>query len=142
MIVFAADQIAALAAAAETAWPEEACAMLEGTASAGQTRVARVHFADNVAADRTRGFEVDPSALFRLHRAVRGGPTALVGVWHSHPGGGARPSATDRGRAWEPELVWVITPVADGRAGTAAAWRLDGAGEGAAFAPESLEVTG
>ena len=140
MIVFTADQIAALAVAAEAAWPEEACAMLEGTAAPARTNVARVHLADNVAADRARNFEVDPRVLLRLHRQLRGGPTALVGVWHSHPDGGVRPSATDLSRAWEPALMWVITPVAGGRADAAAAWRLRGEGEGARFAPEPLDV--
>ena len=54
------------------------------------------------------GFEIDPAALLHWHRAVRGERLAVVGHYHSHPNGLARPSATDAARAVEDGQLWVV----------------------------------
>lgn len=137
---------------AEAAWPLEACALLEGTRDGGPAAftvtVTRVHPAGNVAERPAREFEADPRVLFRLHRDLRDGPTELVGVWHSHPDGSAELSATDRARAWDSALVWLLTPVIDRRAAATSAFRVMGAGAGAgegeaaSFAPISIAARG
>ena len=65
---------------------------------------------------RNDRFEVDPELRLNLMRAVRGMGHAIVGHYHSHPNGSARPSATDLSMAYEPELVWLITAVVSGQA--------------------------
>lgn len=85
--------------------PREACGMLLG----GPGRVERAEPAANVAAHPERGFEIDPAALLRWHREARGMGLAVVGHYHSHPNGVARPSATDAARAAEDGQLWVIT---------------------------------
>ena len=49
----------------------------------------------NVATDPTRHFEVDPAALVAAHKGARSGGAQVIGYFHSHPNGLARPSATD-----------------------------------------------
>ena len=109
MIVFTAADLAAVENQAEAAAPFESCGLLEGTAQAGRYEVLRVHPSGNVAPDRAGGFEVDPRLLLRLQKELRGGPTDMIGIYHSHPRGAAAPSATDLAMAWQPELVWIIT---------------------------------
>ena len=51
-------------------------------------------------------------------RWLRKDSLELVGVYHSHPEGDALPSCTDIARAWEPNLIWLITAVKNGSAQT------------------------
>lgn len=94
--------IATLLAEAARAAPLECCGLLLGTPG----KVSAVRPAANVAADPAVRFEIDPAELFAAHRAERGGGPAIVGYFHSHPGGHPRPSAVDcehasgDGRAW------------------------------------------
>jgi proteasome lid subunit RPN8/RPN11 len=131
-----ASALAACAAAAAAAFPDEACALLEGEVRGDVVTARALHLAANVAADRRVAFEVDPRALVRLHRETRERGSALVGVWHSHPNGVAAPSATDFAQAYDPHLVWLLTPVTAAGAGTARAFRVARDG----FVPIALEV--
>ena len=119
-----ASALAACSAAAVQAFPEEACALLEGEVIAGCADVRALHLVANVAADRRATFEVDPRALLRLHRETRERGSALIGVWHSHPNGVAVPSATDFAQAYDPTLVWLLTSVTAVGAGAARAFRV------------------
>ncbi len=123
-----ATALAACAAAASKAFPEEACALLEGEVRAGEVVARALHVAANVAADRRRHFEVDPRTLLRLYRETRERGSALVGVWHSHPNGVSVPSATDFAQAFDPSLVWLLTPVTVRGAGASRAFRVGGKG--------------
>ncbi len=51
--------------------------------------------ARNVHPDPARHFEIDPQVLIDAHRAARSGGPRVVGYYHSHPNGLARPSAAD-----------------------------------------------
>ena len=124
MISLVAHDLLDLATAAETAYPNEACALLEGTVAEHGIIVSRIHLAQNVAVAPATHFEVDPRLILRLHRELRDGPTRVVGVWHSHTNGRAQPSATDLAMAFEPSLIWVITPIRNGVAKAAAAFQL------------------
>lgn len=126
-----------LQAAAEAAYPEEACGLLVGRAQApGEILVDRIAESANVAeGDRRRTFEVDPKVRFDLMRALEeSGGTAtgerLIGHYHSHPDHPPAPSATDLAMAYEPELVWLIVGVERGRAGAVRGFRLNAAGDG------------
>lgn len=133
-----ATALAACAAAATKAFPEEACALLEGEVHAGGEVVAHaLHAAANVAPDRRVRFEVDPRTLLRLHRETRARGSALVGVWHSHPNGVAVPSAIDFAQAFDPALVWLLTPVTAQGAGEARAFRVGSDG----FVEIAVKVT-
>lgn len=84
--------------------PREACGLLLGVGN----RIDRAIAATNVALDPHRTFEIDPALLLRCHREARAGGAALLGWYHSHPGGGALPSAADAARAVETGKLWVI----------------------------------
>ena len=62
-------------------------------------------------------FEVDPQLWVDLSRALRAGPTRVVGLYHSHPDAPAQPSAVDLASSWSEELVWIIASVAGGGEG-------------------------
>ncbi len=131
MILFTPQQLDAMKAAATAAFPEEACGLLVGAREADdQIRVTQLAPGANLAADRRRRFEVDPALRLRLQKALRQSPRDIVGHYHSHPDGPARPSATDLAWATEPDLVWVILAVENREVGEVAAHRLtaDGAG--------------
>lgn len=123
MLAIRAAHLKAIVDAAEAAWPDEACGLLVGRTGPGAVwRADRVEPAANVADDKRRRFEVDPGVRIGLERELRGSERAVIGVYHSHPGGPARPSATDRDLVFEPHFVWLIVSVHDGQAVHTAAW--------------------
>jgi len=118
----------AIEAHARRAAPDECCGVLVGRGAL----VTRAQAAKNVAPDPTRRFEIDPQALVDAHRAARAGGPQVLGYYHSHPGGAAEPSATDRALASGDARVWAIA----GQGGVTF-WR-DGEG---GFTPLSYTVT-
>lgn len=91
--------IAAAAASPDT----EICGLLFG-----ENRIERIVSARNVAADPERHFEIDPETLFAAIRAERAGGNKLLGYYHSHPSGPARPSAADAAQAIADGRYWLI----------------------------------
>ena len=121
MIVVARAELRQIVDAAEAAYPGECCGLLIGVQHKNG-----VHEVKRVAASRNLGkapnrFEIDPQLWVDVTRAHRGGPTRVVGLYHSHPDGPAQPSAVDLEAAWGEELVWLIVSVAgdSGKAGQA-----------------------
>ena len=133
-------QLQAIERAAEAAYPEEACGLLVGRAEpGGAIQVSAVEASANVAEPpRTRRFEVDPKLRLRLERELRESPDSILGVYHSHPNGSAEPSETDISMIFEPHMIWMITAVADGRAGTTLAYKPTE--DGSAFRPLGLDL--
>jgi proteasome lid subunit RPN8/RPN11 len=82
---------------------EEVCGLLLGR----QGRIEAVVPAANVAADRRNTFELDPAVLVAAHRRARAGGPAVLGHYHSHPGGQASPSRRDAEHAASDGL-WLI----------------------------------
>lgn len=108
---------------AGAAYPRECCGLVIGRdaparqAAAGAVVVTEAVACRNVAPAPERTFEVDPQARFDVERRLRGTPLRVVGHYHSHPDGPARPSAHDVARMFEAHHVWVIVGVAGGKAG-------------------------
>jgi len=134
-------------AAAEDAWPQECCGLLAGRAEGGgRVSVTRIAESPNVAPADDGGdsgthdrFEVDPKLRFDLMRELEGGVESIIGHYHSHPDHPAEPSERDIDMAFEPDLVWLIVAVGDGRAGEMTAWRLDR--EDRSIRPAAIEFT-
>lgn len=104
-IAISRDAVTAMLAATLEAAHDEACGLLLGEGSHIKTVVPVA----NVAADPARHFEIDPAALIAAHRAARDGSGAQVlGYFHSHPNGLARPSATDLQCAARDGRIWAI----------------------------------
>jgi proteasome lid subunit RPN8/RPN11 len=97
------------------AYPLEACGLLIGRIGVGaRWHVARTAHSENLSATPETAFEIDPALQIRLHRELRGGPERIVGLYHSHPNGQARPSAKDAAMIYEPGLAWLIVGLYDG----------------------------
>ena len=89
---------------AEAAGTHECCGMLRGHGD----RIAAVELTRNVAADPARYFELDPAALFAVHKDMRAGGLPLLGYFHSHPNGLPQPSEIDVAQAPPDNLFWLI----------------------------------
>jgi len=90
--------------AARAAYPREACGLLLGHGA----HIAQARECANLAANPERHFEIDPAALIAAHRAARAGGPQVLGYFHSHPNGLARPSATDQAAAARDGRIWAI----------------------------------
>ena len=89
------------------AFPAECCGLMEGTADGAAVEVLALHPARNIALAPDR-FEIQPEDHFAALRTARTNGRAIVGCYHSHPGGEARPSETDRQGGGEENFVWLI----------------------------------
>ena len=127
MIVLAPAHLKQIAEAAEAAYPKECCGLLVGlSVPSGDRVVRRVVASRNVARGGTGDrFEVDPQLRFDIRRALEDGPERIVGHYHSHPNHAAQPSERDLEMAWEPDMVWLIVAVEDGRVTETKAHLLD-----------------
>ena len=96
-------------AEADRAHPCECCGILLGEGAA----ITAIVPAANVHASPESHFEIDPQALVDAHRNARSGGPQVLGYYHSHPNGLARPSATDEAMATGQRLIWAI--IAAGR---------------------------
>ena len=107
----------AICARASAAAPDEACGLLLGTRSGTHVEVCDVVRADNVAVDRRRRFRIAPGDWLAADRSARQRGFSVIGVWHSHPGGLARPSAADVAGSLPGSLHLIVVPAAgDGEA--------------------------
>jgi len=69
----------------------------------------------NVAADPGRRFCMDPRGQIAAMRQMRKHGQALYAIYHSHPQGEARPSATDLAEAAYPDALFlIVAPAATG----------------------------
>jgi proteasome lid subunit RPN8/RPN11 len=93
--------------------PLECCGLLLGRG----TQILAAVPMRNLLASATR-FRIDDQFHIALRRAIRGAvpPVELMGAYHSHPAGPARPSPTDVAEAHYAEWVHIIVGLAGGRA--------------------------
>ncbi len=122
MIVIEKAQLAEITKHSEDAYPYECCGLLVGQFRREHAYVAEAHKSSNIASQPRKLFEVDPQLRFDLEKRLRGDSLSLVGVYHSHPEGEAIPSKTDVERAWEQNMVWLITSVKNGNVALTAAY--------------------
>lgn len=110
------------------ALPEEACGILLGLEEGSRVVVREVLRTDNDrSGDRRRGYSIAPEALLTGHRRARSVGLGIVGFYHSHPSGDARPSAADIDAAW-PDTSYVIVAHREGTVREIRSWRLGGCG--------------
>jgi desampylase len=109
------EVLAGIRAEAVAAYPREACGLLFGDAE----RIDGWRPASNVAEHPEIEFEIDPTVLFAALRDERTGGRRLIGYWHSHPTGNAKPSARDREVAQNDGKIWLIVAGDD-----VTAWRI------------------
>jgi len=102
----------------------EACGLLLARADGTGVAEAAVP-CPNLSRDAARAFRLDPGRWVRCERLARRLGLVVVGVWHSHPRGGASPSAADVRGA--PAGLWsIVLDASEGAEGTPAevhVWR-------------------
>lgn len=100
-------------------YPDEACGVLGGR----DGRVGKVYCMTN-ARPGPVSYEMDPEEQFRVLNDLRQEGLDLIGIFHSHPGGRAYPSAIDVEKAYwpgtslpnYPEAVYVIVSLRERQA--------------------------
>jgi proteasome lid subunit RPN8/RPN11 len=109
-----------------SAYPFEACGLLLGAHERDSTtrRVQAIRATRNVQVERARDrYEIDPVEHLAIECEAHALGLEVVGVWHTHPDHPARPSATDRERAWS-GWSYVIVSVGAAGAGEVSSWQL------------------
>src|SRR5258706_10406244 len=97
-------------------WPEEACGILAGP---GQ-QVERVYLIENAHHSPT-DYYMDPMQQINAMLEIEAAGWDISAIFHSHPSGPARPSATDIDRALYPDAVYLILAPDGGQA-----WSIQG----------------
>jgi len=92
---------------ARAALPRECCGLIEGGWEGETVSATLLHPTRNTASEADQ-FEIDPETHFSVLRAARARNTDIVGCYHSHPNGGAMPSARDLANVGEEGFVWLI----------------------------------
>ncbi len=135
-----AQQLAAIKANAERAYPHEGCGLLLGRQVDGHKIVQEVLPVENAreAAAQHNRYLIPPEAVMQGEQLAAQKGLDVIGFFHSHPDHPARPSEFDREHAW-PWYAYVITSVEQGRAGRTAAWMLTD--DRTLFNPQELQVT-
>ncbi|MDQ2696098.1 MAG: M67 family metallopeptidase [Pseudomonadota bacterium] len=107
-------------------YPYETCGVLVGTQQEGEVRVQRAVQARNLNTGRARDrYDLAMDDYAAAEDAAVADGLDIVGIWHSHPDHPARPSETDRQRAWG-GWSYVIVAVHQGQAVDLRSWRLAG----------------
>lgn len=115
--------------------PLEGCGLLLGDRDDRAARIHEAPPAHNVLAS-PHCYEIAPEAVLAADRLARATSRALLGAWHSHPGGRAVPSARDLAEAW-PDWCYLIIGLAAPQAPELRAWRVLGED----FVEDALEIT-
>ena len=123
----AAGVLAAIKQEAALADPLESCGLLLGSADL----IVQATVCANIHPTPLTHFEIDPASLIAAHKIARSGGPGIAGYWHSHPTGGAFPSATDLASSSGDGRIWAIV------AGDAVGFWRDGIG---GFEPLSTRV--
>lgn len=108
------EHLEAMLAHARAEAPFEACGALGGR----DGRVEKVYPAQN--AEKSPAlYRMVPEEQLQIFLEIEGQGWELVGIYHSHPGGPAYPSATDLELAYYPEAVYVILSLVESPAARA-----------------------
>jgi proteasome lid subunit RPN8/RPN11 len=102
-----ADLRAGILAAARAAYPGECCGLVVGVLDLDRAQITALHPARNLSDDPDR-FDIDPTDHIVAQKSARATGHAVIGCYHSHPDGQARPSATDMAGAGQDNFLWLI----------------------------------
>jgi proteasome lid subunit RPN8/RPN11 len=98
---------AQILAEAHAAMPRECCGLVLGTRDGEMAVAAALHPARNTALASDR-FEIAPEDHFAALRGARAHGQVVIGCYHSHPHGMARPSVHDLAGGGEDDFLWLI----------------------------------
>jgi len=89
--------------------PHEACGILAGK----EGKVEKVYKMTNTSDSPETCYFMDPKEQLRIMKEIRNCGLEMVGIYHSHTGSEAYPSARDIELAFYPEAVYVIVSLKD-----------------------------
>jgi [CysO sulfur-carrier protein]-S-L-cysteine hydrolase len=89
--------------AAVAGYPEEVCGLLAGK----DGQAVRHYPVENIFHSQT-SFEMEPVQQVKVMIAMEEEGLELLAIYHSHPHGPARPSATDVAQAYYPDVIQLI----------------------------------
>lgn len=99
---------------AQSAWPQEACGALLGECAYGEWWcVLDAIPVRNEATSSERAYLIPAQRVRAVEEVAQTRGLVVVGFYHSHPGGGTNPSATDLELAW-PGYLYLILDCTDG----------------------------
>jgi len=125
MLILPQRLAAEIEAEARAAFPRECCGLIEGVWEGEKARGLALHPAPHGNEHR---FAIAPELHFAAQKKARTAGHRLIGCYHSHPGGLARPSGEDRKGAGEENFLWLIVALRSPDAPVAlTAWRYSGA---------------
>ncbi len=124
----AAAPLAAMAQAAESAFPEECCGMLLGRRTARGWNIVAARAMRNASAKPGLGFEFEAREQLQAYREADAAGLEIFGHYHSHPNDRRGPSPADLQLARErcDRGLWLILAVAHGKLTEASLWQLHG----------------
>ncbi|HAK59272.1 MAG TPA: peptidase [Nitrospiraceae bacterium] len=108
MLILHKDSLQEIYAHCDGAYPNEACGILAGR----DGRVETVYPMTN-AEPSPSFYLIDAQEQFRVMKQMRQAGEDLVGIYHSHTGSPAYPSATDVSLAYYPEAHYLIVTLMD-----------------------------
>ena len=120
-LVLSERHLVVLMGVAACAYPHECCGLLIGEGDS-EILVSDLRESANMTENASTEFMIDPQIQFDALRSLRNADRRVVGHYHSHPNGNPLPSDADMKRA-DGEDVWVIIPVARGKAAMPRAFR-------------------
>ncbi|ADD05108.1 metalloprotease JAMM1, desampylating [Natrialba magadii ATCC 43099] len=88
--------------------PEEICGILGGSFDANRSRVESSYPTVNVADTPRTRYRIDPEEQLECFERLEAAGEEIVGFYHTHPNGPARPSETDVEAATWPDRSYVI----------------------------------
>jgi len=109
MITISAQQREELVKHAKDSLPHEACGILAGR----NGRVERIYKMTNTSDSPETCYFMDAKEQFKVMKEIRGLGLETMGIYHSHTGSEAYPSAKDVELAFYPEAVYVIVSLKD-----------------------------
>ncbi|MBA2254026.1 MAG: M67 family metallopeptidase [Chloroflexi bacterium] len=109
--------------AARAGFPNEACGIVAGDRPARDGGKATAFHALRNAAESPYRYLIDPEEQLRVTLAIDDAEEAVWGIFHSHVGSTAEPSATDVGLAQYPDALYLICSLA-GEVPVVRAWSI------------------
>jgi len=107
-------------------YPAECCGLLIGNKCDDLHNITRIAPSPNLMKNQGNDcFEIDPQDRINIEQELRGSPNKVIGHFHSHPNQSNLPSKTDLNMAFEPELIWLIISVINGKFQDFAIYQLD-----------------
>jgi proteasome lid subunit RPN8/RPN11 len=120
----------ALRAHGEETYPHECCGVLLGRSQAQGWQIEAAVRAGNTRTDSAHNrYHIDPVELVRTEREARRQGLEIAGFYHSHPDHPAQWSTTDFDEAHWLGCCYMITEVAQGKAGQTNSFLLAGSRE-------------